>query len=76
MAENSPLKTYVAALGYPSGNAFCPFDSLTFEAVGDDEAKAKANEWAMKNGHSVDDRTWLQVALDGRGIYNRQLGRS
>jgi hypothetical protein len=64
----SPLATYVAALGYPTGNAFSPFDSITYEAASEAEAKEKANEWANKNYGQVDARTWLQVkTLEGRG---------
>ena len=71
-----PLATYVAALGYPKGNAFSPFDSITYEAASEAEAKEKANEWANKNYGQVDARTWLQVkTLEGRGIYNKQLGK-
>jgi hypothetical protein len=71
-----PLATYVAALGYPTGNAFSPFDSITYEAASEAEAKEKANEWANKNYGQVDARTWLQVkTLEGRGIYNKQLGK-
>jgi hypothetical protein len=70
------MSTYIAALGYPSGSAFVPFESITFQAVSDVEAKERANEWATKNYHLVDDRTWLQVTVEGRGIYSKQLGRS
>ena len=71
-----PLATYVAALGYPTGNAFSPFNSIRFEAASESEAKEKTNEWTNKNYHQVDARTWLQVTLEGRGIYSKQLGKS
>ena len=71
-----PPATYVAALGYPTGTAFSPFDSITFQAASEAEAKEKANEWVLKNYGQVDARTWLQVTLEGRGIYSKQLGKS
>ena len=71
-----PLATYVAALGYPTGNAFSPFDWITYEAASEAEAKEKANEWAHKNYGRVDARTWLQVKTsEGLAIYNKQLGK-
>jgi predicted ribosome-associated RNA-binding protein Tma20 len=70
------MTTYVAALGYKSATKFVLVESALFEAGSDNEAKEKANEWAVKNYHHVDDRTWLQVTVEGREIYIKQLGRS
>ncbi len=76
MAENPPAKTYVAALGYPTGMAFSPFESTTFQAPDDLEAQEKANEWANKNYHLVDAGTWLHVTVDGRGVYSKRMDKS
>lgn len=76
MTQGLSTKSYVAALGYPTGTAFSPFDSITFQATSESEAKEKANEWATKNWHNVDAKTWLQLTSDGRGIYSRQLGKA
>jgi hypothetical protein len=73
---NSSIKiTYVAALGYPTGTAFSPFESITFEADNDEAAKDHAFEWAMKHTSGIDARTWLQVTRDGVGIHSEFVGR-
>ena len=36
-----PLATYVAALGYPTGNAFSPFDSITYRPPARQRRKKK-----------------------------------
>jgi hypothetical protein len=76
MAQYPSKAIYVVALGYPvgpGGMAFSPFDSITFEADSDAEAKKKAKEWAMKSGHKIDAQTWLQLTRDGRGIYAKPM---
>ena len=78
MQTTTPKKPvrYVAALGYPTGTAFSPFESITFEAADDEAAKTHAIEWAMKHTSGIDAQTWLQVVQDGRGIYSKHMGRS
>jgi hypothetical protein len=76
MAESSTKTTYVAALGYPTGMAFSPFVTITFEAADDDAAKTHAIEWAMKHTSGIDAKTYLQVkTYDGHGIYSKHMGR-
>jgi hypothetical protein len=76
MAESLPqVRSYTVHLGHPSGPRFHPFKSISFVANSDAEAKEKANEWAMKNGHEIDARTWLRVVLEENEIYRRQLGK-
>jgi hypothetical protein len=70
------MSTYIVAFCYMTAGVLVPFESTSFEASGDGKAKEKANEWANKNYHLVDDKTWLQVTVQGRGIYSKQLGRS
>lgn len=69
------LSEYVAALGYPAGQAFSPFESYRFKAANDEAAKTIAIEWANKHTSGIDARTWLQVTLDGKGIYSKNVGR-
>jgi hypothetical protein len=75
MAQYPSKVIYVVALGYvgAGGMAFSPFDSITFDADSDDEAKGKANEWALKSSHKIDAQTWLQLTRDGRGIYAKPM---
>ncbi len=75
MTKPASKATYVAALGHSRGLAFSSFESVTFEADSDAEAKKKANEWVHKNYNLLNNRTWLQVTKGGRGIYSKRLGR-
>lgn len=77
MVLPSTKSTYVAALGYPTGNAFSDFDSVTFEAADDEEAKSYAIEWARKHTAGIDARTWLQVTRkhDSKGIHSEHIGK-
>jgi len=70
------MASYLVAFCYFSGGEFVPFESAPIEAADDAEAKVRANEWAHKNYALVDDRTWLHVKEDARGVYSRQLGKS
>ncbi len=70
------MATYLVAFCYFSGGEFIRFESTSIQASNDGEAKEKANEWAHSNYGLVDDRTWLHVKDNERGIYSRQLGKS
>jgi hypothetical protein len=68
-------KTYVAALGYPSGLSFSDFERTTFQAPDNETAIAKAIEWARKHTTGIDPQTWLQVTLGGKGIHSEHIGK-
>jgi hypothetical protein len=77
MTQSSTKTAYIAALGYPTGNAFSDFDSITFEAADKEAAITEAIQWARRHTSGIDVRTWLQVTRkhDGFGIYSEHIGK-
>jgi hypothetical protein len=75
MTDSSPQKrTYIAALGFPSGLAFRDFESISIEAVSESEAIDKAIEWSRNPERGINPGMWLVVkTMDGRGIHNEKL---
>jgi hypothetical protein len=56
--------------------ALLPYDSEHLFAVDDAEAIRKATEWRVTAAATIDERTWLQVLLDGAAFYSEELGVS
>jgi hypothetical protein len=50
-----------------------PYDSERFIATTKAEAAAKAQKWAMITTGIIVDKTWLQVTLEGDGVYTQEL---
>jgi hypothetical protein len=51
-----------------------PYYSDRFLAVDDAEAIRKATEWRVTAASTIDEKTWLQVILNGSAIYSEDLG--
>jgi hypothetical protein len=62
---------YVAALCHMRNGALEPYESERLVAAHKAEAEQKAMEWAMITIGVIAEKTWLQVTLDGVGIYSK-----
>jgi len=74
MAEVAPKRTYIAALGLPSGQAFHTYESTSIEAASESDAIAKAIEWSKHPEREEHPGTCLVVTIDGRSIHSERLG--
>ena len=61
---------YVAALSHRNGELE-PYVSERLVAAHKVEAEQKAMEGAMTSVEVIAEKTWLQVTLDGVGIYSK-----
>jgi hypothetical protein len=52
------------------------YDSEHLFAVDNAEAIRKATEWRVTAAATIDERTWLQVLLDGAAFHSEELGLS
>ena len=52
------------------------YDTEHLVAIDDTEAIRKATEWRVTAAATIDERTWLQVLLDGSAIHSEELGTS
>ena len=52
------------------------YDTEHLLAINDTEAIRKATEWRVMAAATIDQRTWLQVLLDGSEIHSEELGKS
>jgi hypothetical protein len=64
---------YIATLCHMKDGGLMPYDSERFIATTNAEAAAKAQKWAVTTVGIVADKTWLQVTLDGAGVYTKEL---
>ena len=69
-------KKYIAALCHMTDGALQSYDSEHLFAVDDAEAIRKATEWRVTAAATIDERTWLQVLLDGKAFHSEELGIS
>lgn len=69
-------KEYVAALCHMKVGVLQSYDSEHLVAVDGAEAIRKATEWRVTAAATIDERTWLQVLLDGAAFYSEKLGVS
>ena len=74
MPDRSNLAEYVAALCHMRNGALEPYYSDRYFAVDRAEAIQKATEWTVTAASTIDERTWLQVILNGSEIYSEDLG--
>jgi hypothetical protein len=74
MPDESNPAEYVAALCHMRDGALEPYYSDRFLAVDDAEAIRKATEWRVTAASTIDEKTWLQVILNGSAIYSEDLG--
>jgi hypothetical protein len=51
-----------------------PYDSKRLIVAGKAEAIRKAVEWSMVVAGTIEERTWLQVILNGTAVYSQELG--
>jgi hypothetical protein len=51
-----------------------PYYSDRFIAVDKAEATRKPTEWRVIDTSTIDEKTWLQVILNGSAIYSEDLG--
>jgi hypothetical protein len=68
-------KKYIAALCHMKDGALHSYDSEHLLAIDNNEAIRKATEWRVTAAATIDERTWLQVLLDGSAIHSEELGR-
>ena len=69
-------KKYVAALCHMKEGTLQSYDSEHLFAVDNAEAIRMATEWRETAAVTIDERTWLQVLLDGAAFYSEELGVS
>jgi hypothetical protein len=69
-------RKYIAALYHMRDGALHSYDSEHLLAIDDTEAIRKATEWRVTAAATIDQRTWLQVLLDGSAIHSEELGTS
>lgn len=69
-------KNYVAALCHMKNGSLRSYDSEHLLAVDNAEAIRKATEWRVTAAATIDERTWLQVLLDGAAFHSEELGVS
>lgn len=69
-------KKYVAALCHMKDGVLQSYDSEHLFAVDNAEAIRKATEWRVTAAATIDEKTWLQVLLDGAAFYSEELGVS
>jgi hypothetical protein len=69
-------KKYVATLCHMQNGALESYDSESLFAIDDAEAIRKATVWRVTAAATIDERTWLQVLLDGTAFYSEELGVS
>ena len=62
---------YVAALCHMRNGELEPYVSERLVAAHKVEAEQKAMEGAMTSVEVIAEKTWLQVTLDGVGIYSK-----
>ncbi len=75
MMDKSNAAEYVAALCHMRDGGLVPYDFERFTAANKAEAAARARKWAMAAIGVVTDKAWLQVTLDGTGVYTEELER-
>jgi hypothetical protein len=76
LTESSVHKKYLAALCHMKDGTLVPYDSEHLFAADNSEAIRKATEWRVTAAATIDERTWLQVLLDGTAIHSEELGLS
>ncbi|MEO6839182.1 MAG: hypothetical protein ABI192_00300 [Bradyrhizobium sp.] len=76
MTETPAHKKYVVALCHMRDGALQSYDSDHLFAADNAEAIRKATEWRVTAAATIDERTWLQVLLDGTAIHSEELGLS
>jgi hypothetical protein len=69
-------KKYLASLCHMRNGALASYDSEHLSAVDDAEAIRKATVWRVTAAATIDERTWLQVLLDGTAFHSEELGVS
>ena len=69
-------RKYIAALCHMRGGALHSYDTEHISAVDNVEAIRRATEWRVTAAATIDERTWLQVLLDGSAIHSEELGIS
>jgi hypothetical protein len=70
------MPEYVARLCRMQDGDLVPFDTKEFSAGNHDKAVRQAVEWFLSSTNAmIDDRTWLQVLLDGSVIFSKEIGR-
>lgn len=67
-------KKYIAALCHMKDGVLRSYNSEHLFAVDDAEAIRKATEWRVTAAATIDERTWLQVLLDGNAFHSEELG--
>jgi hypothetical protein len=69
-------KKYVATLCHMQNGELESYDSESLFAIDDAEAIRKATVWRVTAAATIDERTWLQVLLDGLAFHSEELGVS
>jgi hypothetical protein len=74
MTNNAPASEYVAALCFMTDGELVPYDSKRLIVADKAEAIRKAVEWSTAVAGPIEERTWLQVILNGTAVYSQELG--
>jgi hypothetical protein len=74
MPDRSNSSEYLTTLCHMRSGALEPYHSHRFFAVDKAEAIRKATEWRVTAASTIDEKTWLQVILNGAAIHSEDLG--
>jgi hypothetical protein len=74
MSNHSNTLEYVAALCHMRDGVLEPYDTDRFFALDKAEAIQKATIWRVTTASTIDEKTWLQVMLNGSAIHSEDLG--
>jgi hypothetical protein len=71
------MTEYIAAVCQMAGTEFVPLESLNITASNDEDAVQKALKRQTGTIATIpfDQRTWLQVTKDGKGIFSKEFGK-
>jgi hypothetical protein len=69
--DKSKHAKYIAALCHMEDGVLVPYESKHIVAANKDDAVQKATEWAIATVEFIAEKTWVQVTLDGVGIYSK-----
>lgn len=71
------MTEYIATLCQMAGTEFVPLESMNIIASNDEDAVQKALKWQTGTVTTIpfDQRTWLHVTKDGKGIFSKEFGK-
>ena len=67
-------RDYIATLCHMRDGFLQRYDSEHLHATDDTDAIRKATVWRVTAAATIDERTWLQVLVDGVAFHSEELG--